>query len=195
MRDLGDVAIIPGLVNAHTHLEFSDLTAPIGRPGMSLPDWIGHVVAHRRAATVDSQTAISQGLRESLVCGTTALGEIATGDPTQIASRYGGSPIAATIFRESIAPRDQRVPGAIADAEQFLTTTRTSENLRPALSPHAPYTVYPRLLEAMVDLARRFETPLAMHLAESREELELLESRHRAVPHHARTARRLGSGR
>jgi cytosine/adenosine deaminase-related metal-dependent hydrolase len=175
VRDLGDVAIIPGLVNAHTHLEFSDLAAPIGRPGMPLPDWIGHVVAHRRAVSTDARSAISLGLRESLACGTTTLGEIAHGEALQVAARYIDSPIALTVFRESIAARAERVPGAAADAELFLATTRAAENLRPALSPHAPYTVHPRLLDAMVDLARRFETPLAMHLAESREELELLE--------------------
>ncbi len=46
--DLGDVAILPGLVNAHTHLEFSDLTAPIGDPGIPFPDWIRAVVEYRR---------------------------------------------------------------------------------------------------------------------------------------------------
>jgi cytosine/adenosine deaminase-related metal-dependent hydrolase len=175
VRDLGDVAIIPGLVNAHTHLEFSDLAAPIGRPGMPLPDWIGQVVAHRRAAAADGRTAISLGLQESLACGTTSLGEIATGEARQIAARYIDSPIASVVFRESIAPRADRLPAAADEAEQFLASAQASANLHAALSPHAPYTVHPRLLEAMLVLARRFEAPLAMHLAESREELELLE--------------------
>jgi cytosine/adenosine deaminase-related metal-dependent hydrolase len=142
---------------------------------MPLPEWIGHVVAHRRAAKVDGRAAISLGLDESLACGTTTLGEIATGDAQQIAIRYSASPISSVVFRESIAPRADRVPAAIAEAEQFLIPVSTSANLQPALSPHAPYTVHPRLLEAMLDLARRFRVPLAMHLAESREELELLE--------------------
>jgi cytosine/adenosine deaminase-related metal-dependent hydrolase len=175
VRDLGDVAIVPGLVNAHTHLEFSDLATPIGRPGISLPEWIAQVVAHRRAASTDARAAISQGLRENLACGTTALGEIATGDGRQIAVRFSDSPITSVVFRESIAPLTDRVPSATAEAEQFLISTPASANLQPALSPHAPYTVHPHLLEAMLDLARRFTVPLAMHLAESREELELLE--------------------
>ena len=42
--DLGDVALLPGLVNAHTHLEFSDLQQPIGQPGITLSDWIAKVI-------------------------------------------------------------------------------------------------------------------------------------------------------
>src|SRR5688572_12425438 len=46
--DLGDVALLPGFVNAHTHLEFSLLDAPLGTPHMAFPDWIAEVVAWRR---------------------------------------------------------------------------------------------------------------------------------------------------
>src|SRR5262245_10891343 len=47
-RDLGDVAILPGLVNPHTHLEFSDLPQPLGTPGIAFADWIRLVVKNRR---------------------------------------------------------------------------------------------------------------------------------------------------
>ena len=51
LRDLGNVAILPGFVNAHTHLEFSDLAQPLGRPGMCFVDWIQEVIAYRRQRT------------------------------------------------------------------------------------------------------------------------------------------------
>ena len=40
-QGLGNVAILPGLVNAHTHLEFSDLPSPLGQPGMGFAQWVG----------------------------------------------------------------------------------------------------------------------------------------------------------
>jgi cytosine/adenosine deaminase-related metal-dependent hydrolase len=170
--DLGNVALVPGFVNAHAHLEFSDLAAPLGVPGSSLPDWIRAVVSHRRSAAADD-APIVQGLRESLASGTTALGEIATRDWRQ-ASEMSDLPITTLVFHESIAPTRDRVEPARVAAERFLSATVAGDHLHPGLSPHAPYTVHPRLLAALVGLCRRYDVPLAMHLAESRAELELL---------------------
>ncbi len=172
--DLGDVAIVPGLVNAHTHLEFADITAPLGKPGMPLPDWIRLVMAHRRAAVASPGQSVQQGLQECLHSGSTTLGEIATRDwRGEIASSGPLSP-EVVMFREGIAPTAERVGPAVSAAEAFLASPDGLLHVHPALSPHAPYTVHPRLLDSLVDLARRHDVPLAMHLAESREELELL---------------------
>src|SRR5689334_10716034 len=74
--DLGNVAILPGLVNAHTHLEFCDLEAPLGRPGMPLQEWIRLVIAARQRAGGNQIQAIARGLKECLQMGTCTLGEI-----------------------------------------------------------------------------------------------------------------------
>ena len=76
--DLGNAAILPGLVNAHTHLEFSDLAEPLGEPGMGFADWIRLVVDHRRAKVDEPGRVVEQGLRQSAAEGTTTLGEITT---------------------------------------------------------------------------------------------------------------------
>src|SRR5437868_14871654 len=52
--------------------------------------------------------------------------------------------------------------------------TPNNRYIRQGFSPHAPYTVSPRLLKELILIARHFDWPMAMHIAESREELELL---------------------
>jgi len=128
-RDLGDVAILPGIINPHTHLEFSDLTQPLGTPGMAFPDWIRLVVANRQARSAtpaavrgfpdpaQSSTAglpipIERGLAESTRCGVTAIGEIAS-TPWQ---RPASLLLEVTQFCEFIALRvgdDQRYQAAV----------------------------------------------------------------------------------
>ncbi len=76
--DLGDVALLPALVNSHTHLEFSYLTSPIGTSGMRLCDWIGQVVATRQQTAIDSSTVLFQGLEAIQRSGCTLVADIAT---------------------------------------------------------------------------------------------------------------------
>ena len=187
-QDLGNVAILPGLINAHTHLEFSSLAAPLGAPGMPLPEWIEHVVCWRRAVTNESATpvppdhAVRQGLCESLRYGITALGEICTTDWATTA--FPESPASCTLFREQIGLSPERCQDSLSSARQWIAEFPTRwppQSQRPTtgtrhagLSPHAPYTVAIDLLESLCDLARKSNNPVAMHLAESPEELELL---------------------
>jgi cytosine/adenosine deaminase-related metal-dependent hydrolase len=171
--DLGQAAVVPGLVNAHTHLEFSDLAAPLGTPGMPLPDWIEQVVAHRRAQAHTPQDSIARGLAECLAAGTTTVGEIATHDWRPLVDAAAARPD-VVMFYESIGPNRERVEAAITASKAFVEARSTLSAVRPGLSPHAPYTVHHELLCGLVDLSRQAGLPVAMHLAESREELELL---------------------
>jgi len=79
VTDLGNVALLPGLVNAHTHLEFSLLETPLGRAEMSFTDWIGEVVAFRRGLAAEgtdladyARQATVAGLRESEGAGSSS---------------------------------------------------------------------------------------------------------------------------
>jgi aminodeoxyfutalosine deaminase len=171
-RDLGNVAIVPGLVNPHTHLEFSDLRRPLGTPGMALPDWIRLVVRNRRERPggVDS---IRQGIAESTGYGVTAVGEIAS-TPWRM---HAPLPLAVTEFIETIALRADRAERAFAGAAEAVSPKAGwTDSFRPGLSPHAPYSVRPELVRRLVHLSAERKLPLAHHLAESREELELLRS-------------------
>jgi cytosine/adenosine deaminase-related metal-dependent hydrolase len=169
------------LVNAHTHLEFSDITEPIGRRGMGLVDWLRAVMEYRRRQTVAAgegkRDAIEQGLTESLRHGVTTIGEIA--QPRGNEGAYNAAPCGGTRFLELIAPRMDRLEAALEAAQAYLKDTHRAERdeyvaWQRGLSPHAPYTVHPKLLFAAAAMSAEYRVPLAMHLAESREELEFL---------------------
>jgi cytosine/adenosine deaminase-related metal-dependent hydrolase len=192
VRDLGNVAILPGLVNAHSHLDFSDLTSRLGHRGISLPDWIRQTIAYR-GRTPDLRHAVVRGLRESLSCGVTMLGDIVQpGCDLSKVFDAGVSPAlsaggpdprtttvlpAVTALIELIAPTAPRVAVAIGLARAHLGMDGQdgpAAEWRPGLAPHAPYSVHPDLLKAVVEISAARRAPVAMHLAESEEELELL---------------------
>ncbi len=187
VQDLGNVAILPGLVNAHSHLDFSDLSSRLGDRGISLPDWIRQAIAYR-GRTPDLRHAVACGLRESLSCGVTLLGDIvqpgcAAGDAGVPPASSTGPQDACVItpsltaLIELIAPTGQRVTEAIELARTHLRTHRPDADAsgwEPGLAPHAPYSVHPSLLTTVVEISAAERAPVAMHLAESAEELELL---------------------
>ena len=170
-KDLGDVAIVPGLVNAHTHLEFSDLAAPL-KPARPFSSWLRALIAYRRQRG-DGTPAVRQGLEESRVSGTAAFGEIVTDDRS--AEMLADVP-GAVLFRELIGLPPETVNGQLEIAERFLQDDgggRSGAALR-GISPHAPYSVHPELFKRLVALAAQRRAPLTMHLAETQAELELL---------------------
>ncbi len=170
VHDLGEVALVPGFVNAHTHLEFSHLRQPLGRPGMPLIEWLPLAIAERQNRGHSAEESIAQGVQESLLTGTCAVSEIAT---AEISAYTAESAVSFTLFLEVIGFSRARAESAIVAVEQRLAAA-ARQRLHVGLSPHAPYTVSPALVNKLVHLARERVLPVAMHLAESADELELL---------------------
>lgn len=168
--DLGNVAVVPGLVNAHTHLEFSDLSEPL-QPANPFTDWLRTLVSHRRSRTVPPAESSGRGFQESARSGTTLLGEIAT-DGWQADSFAAAGP-RVVAFREILGLDSSRIDEQLAIATQHL---RLDGPIIPAISPHAPYSVHPDLFLRVVDLAKEQRIPLAIHLAETQAELQLLQT-------------------
>lgn len=169
----GDAIITPGFVNAHAHLEFSGLTAPLGERGMAFPDWIMNVLEYRRAPEFDARAATFAGLRESLRCGTTTLGDIASCLPSMLLDDPPAD-LDVTSFVELIGLSDVRAAGQAERLAEHLAKHPEGPGIRRGISPHAPYTIRPALLEAAVQASAAERLPLAFHLAESPEELQLL---------------------
>jgi aminodeoxyfutalosine deaminase len=175
--DLGDVALLPGLVNAHTHLEFSLMRQPLGRPGITFADWVRLVIDFRRQFGVGNQSpARLAGLAESRSAGVAAIGEIATADwPETVPAPL--DELQVVVFRELLGLAGERIESLMRLAEKH---TETGPARRPphlaGLSPHAPYTVHPQVIKRACELSAEKRLPVAMHLAETREELDLLAS-------------------
>jgi len=172
--DLGDAVILPGLVNAHTHLEFSALDRPFDAAA-GLPTWIHRVVdwRRRRDAAGGAETkveAIEAGLRECAAHGVTTVGEIATGP---LALPAGTCLPRLRMFREAIglsaATSDAAARGLARDLDRL-----SARGIAAGISPHAPYTVAAPLAKRLAREIGRRQLPVAMHLAESLEEAELL---------------------
>lgn len=178
VENLGNVAILPGLVNAHAHLELSHLEQPIGCRGMSFCDWIGTLTETLRFQGRPPADAVRRGLYESMTAGVTTLGDIS--QPSWNCNDFQDTPLDATIFIELIAIADYEVDEKLKQAHQHIAAAvagkadREKPNWRPGISPHAPYTVHPRLLAEAAAISARHRVPLAFHLAESPEEIEFL---------------------
>ena len=166
--DLGDVALLPGLVNAHTHLEFSDIPQPIGHPGIELSDWVSAVVSSRGAITdKQKQQAIIGGLTQSRDFGVRLIGEIAT-PPCQY-PEFVGRPDLVT-FAEVLGLSQERADERTRAAIEHLNCYDHG-----AWSPHAPYSTTPDLVRHCVRHAADSGRPVAMHVAESPAERELIQ--------------------
>ena len=169
-RDLGDVVLMPGLVNAHAHLEFSCMRLAKPQAG-SLPEWIRGVIAERGRRDRDVRGAIASGIVESLSCGVTAVGEIVTAPLADYSAKLLPRMV---LFHEVIGFSAARLDSVEADLHVRLEQTSPEDAGTVGVSPHAPYTVHPELLSRLVALSAARNMPLAMHLAESAEELQLL---------------------
>jgi aminodeoxyfutalosine deaminase len=168
--DLGQVAIIPGLVNAHTHLDLSGARGQIPpTTADKFPDWLGAVIAYRRQTrmTLDD---IHTGLAESLRYGTTCLGDISTdGASFPI---LAAAPVRAVVYHEVLGLIPKRYEAMLERFQAWLASTADTPTVRRGISPHAPYSTASRVYEVARQLEPRLQ--IATHLAESPAEMMLL---------------------
>lgn len=176
--DLGDAIVLPGLINAHTHLEFSDLETPID-PSGGLVSWIEKLVNHRRQRSerdthqTKVSSAIQKGLCESASVGVTTIGEISTGSPPEVYDARGPR---VRVYHEGLGISSRTIHDTVNRLQKQLPSHRHTQGLH-GLSPHAPYSVGSSLGRFMTALAQRQHLPVAMHIAESLDEVSLINNR------------------
>jgi cytosine/adenosine deaminase-related metal-dependent hydrolase len=174
IEELPGLILTPGLVNAHVHLELSDLRQ--GPPPSSFVDWLLGVIAQTpRLGETQSETiehAVATGVGQSLRFGVMTVGDISKQCMfTRPVLRDG--PLRVVSFGEiqAMAQRrgllDQRLAAAI-------DTSYDSQWLTVGLTPHAPYTVEPEGYRRSLAWSRQTGRPLATHLAENPDESQFL---------------------
>lgn len=174
--DLGHVAVLPGLVNAHTHLELSYLRDEIP-PASSFITWIRAVMAARRQRPSPTAPqileAMALAIAESAACGTVLIGDISN---TLVSfAALARSPLAAVVFFEvlgfNVTDADALVDHACRDIEALGPADR----VRTSLAAHAPYSVAPLVFRAIRKAVDRNPfAPYSVHLSESVEEVDFI---------------------
>lgn len=169
--DLGPSLVLPRFINAHTHLDLGVLRGKLPAPA-SFTSWLQSVIQYRRTSTpAEWDVCIEEGIRESWAAGTGFVGDISVGGRS--AKLLAQSPLAASrVYLELIGLSHERIDQAIIDAQGWLSTNQQSWPMH-CLSPHAPYTVGRTMLQRLAQFTPR----VAMHVAETQEEVELLNHR------------------
>ena len=168
--DLGEQALLPGLINAHCHLDYTCLRGKIP-PQKSFADWIRSINAEKaRLSAQDYLASITEGFAEAKRFGTTTIANL-TAFPELIARI--DPPIRAWWFAELIDVRSPERANELVDlAVGALKRTRDSSG-RLGLAPHALFTASTNLYRRCEEIAQRENILLTTHLAESREEMSM----------------------
>jgi cytosine/adenosine deaminase-related metal-dependent hydrolase len=169
--DLGDVALLPGLINAHCHLDYTMLRRAIDPP-KSFTAWVQRINALKRSLdSADYLAAIRRGFAELKKWGTTAVCNLEAFPELMV--KLPPSPIRTWWFYEMLDIRHRiTTDDVVAGALSFFQHRANALDYF-GLSPHAPYTASISLYQLANSCAQAFTMPLTTHVAESREEFAM----------------------
>ena len=159
-------ALLPGLVNAHTHLELTGLADAVDEA--DFPRWIRavrEIKATRPAGWF--RAAARQGVQDAFAAGITTV--LDTGDSGEVLPALIEAGGAGVVYQEVFGPDPSQVAESMAGLEARVADLRRMQTGRARLgvSPHAPYTVSGPLYRAVADFAAREGLAMAVHVAES----------------------------
>src|SRR4051794_20156246 len=167
LEDFGQGIILPGLINAHAHLELSHLTrepAPAG----GLAPWLVRVIRQNTFPPGETEKvvakAVARGVKQSIQFGVSTIGDISRSCrlSRSILSR---SPLRVVSFGEIQAMGQRR--GLLEERLAIAADVNdASGNVRIGITPHAPYSIEPHGYRRSLEVAKQKILPLATHLAE-----------------------------
>ena len=184
IEDLGDALLLPGLVNAHAHLELSHAVRPAGHPAFI--DWIfatmGQTPHDPDGRSAWHAAAARDGAAESLRHGVTCVADV-TQNPAASRGALAGSPLRLRSDAECLGRGERRgrfeamLHDVIKTAPTAPATAAATDRLCRGLSPHSPYTVDAagyRAAVAAADAGAADSLLLSTHLAETPDERDFL---------------------
>ncbi|MEO8088813.1 MAG: amidohydrolase family protein [Gemmatimonadales bacterium] len=174
-EDFGDAVILPGLINTHTHLELTGFAGQVQE--LDFPAWIRRLRELKTTRPpAEYREAARRGLAACYAGGVTTIAD--TGDSgavPQVLAESGGSGV---VYQEVFGPHPEQAEESLAGLRDRVAALGrwSGERVRIGVSPHAPYTVSGPLFRAVAAWSRSEHLPLAVHIAESVAETELLGS-------------------
>ncbi len=172
VKDLGEAVLLPGLINAHCHLDYTAMAGQIA-PTKSFTDWIKCITALKAtwSYTEFAESWIS-GARMLLATGSTTVADIEA-VPELLPEAWLATPLRILSFFEMTGIKSRRQPERILEEALLKIDSLPSGRCRAALSPHAPYSTQPDLLRLIAEHSRRRNLRITTHVAESAEEFEM----------------------
>ena len=172
--ELGQAALLPGLVNVHAHPELSLFRGAL--EDLRFSNWILRLVGTKRAALVPEDYAVAARwtLVEALRAGMTTLAATETSAAALHALHEAG--MRGLVYREVFGPDPRQCDASMESLRAGVEELRRHESdlVRVGVSPHAPYTVSDRLFSAAAEYACVEGLPMAVHAAESEIERDLV---------------------
>ncbi len=171
--DLEDAAILPGFINTHTHLELTGFEDRIQEPDFAA--WIRQLRQLKTTRTPSEYVeAARQGLAECYATGVTTVAD--TGDSGAVFAVLAEAEGSGVAYQEVFGPHPDQAEESLAGLRARVSQLRplATGRVRIGASPHSPYTVSGRLFRLVAAWAKAERLPLAVHVAESSAETQLL---------------------
>ena len=176
VNDFGEAAILPGLVNAHSHLELTAMRSFLEGDEHDFFTWLRKLTVARMAMTAeDLFLSATCGAIEAARAGITCVGD-SSSEAAESVKALREIGLRAIVYQESFGPDPKFAGENVIRLRDKLGAVRKLENeiVRAGVSPHAPYTVSGPQLELISRMAIDERLPVMMHAAESKAEREFM---------------------
>jgi cytosine/adenosine deaminase-related metal-dependent hydrolase len=170
--DLGETILMPGLINAHCHLDYTHMAGQLPPP-KRFTDWLKLITSTKAGWNATEYTASwLSGTRMLIHNGTTTVGDVEA-VPQLLPAVWDSVPLRVFSFLEMIGITARRPPRAVLSETLQKIQSLDHDRCVVGLSPHAPYSTVPQLLQGAAQAAQQNSWLLCVHVAESQTEFAM----------------------